>query len=514
MKKKQRVKNILLPLAGFFLILLIMNGYQYLRIKKDVTAGLVREISDVEVSELQSFFSDITEKLLLLRDWGKNDVLFDGDQFSLNSKFIPFLQRTSYVSAVVLANDQGREYFIRRQGGNYLTRITPGAEKNEQLSQFSVWSPELEKLQSWQEQQQYDPREKPWFVQTREDEDVHWTGLYTFFQSRKKGITASVSWPTGKDNGNFLILGIDISVDKIKEILSARESGRPGILFLTREDGAFLAGDDPSGAASAIRSEDGVLARLIAKWRQAGTPSQQLSRDSLNRHNWLATFQKLENSNGIFWIGYAAPEKELLGWIDQTLFSVDLIELVIAAAGSLLILVLSLKFDLLHRKSEPIDPPLTRLFSAISKGEGPDVEFKSTIRVNLKSGKLGKEIELAWLKGVVAFLNSSGGTLLLGVNDSGQITGLAEDGFENQDRCLLHVKNLVNQHIGAEFSSFFEASLVQCEAHQVVMLECRPAGEAVFLKIGKNEEFYIRSGPSSIKLSPSQMVSYVQQKSL
>jgi len=101
--------------------------------------------------------------------------------------------------------------------------------------------------------------------------------------------------------------------------------------------------------------------------------------------------------------------------------------------------------------------------------------------------------------------------LLLGVEDSGRIGGLEVDAFENGDRCLLHIKNLTNQHIGAEFSGFINITLLTSEGKEVIMIEVQRAGQPVFLKIGKNEEFYIRSGPSSVKLSPSQMISYVLQ---
>lgn len=40
-------------------------------------------------------------------------------------------------------------------------------------------------------------------------------------------------------------------------------------------------------------------------------------------------------------------------------------------------------------------------------------------------------------------------TLLLGVADSEEIFGIVADEFKNNDRCLLHVKNLLNQYIGA-----------------------------------------------------------------
>jgi predicted HTH transcriptional regulator len=160
---------------------------------------------------------------------------------------------------------------------------------------------------------------------------------------------------------------------------------------------------------------------------------------------------------------------------------------------------------------EKTKSPFVRLNDYINEGEGNRVEFKSTVRTNLKTGKQGKEITFAWLKAVVAFLNSSGGTLLIGVDDEGRIVGIGPDNFENPDKCQLHLKNVINQHIGAEFSSFIHITLVDVDGKTVVLIECSPATEPVFLRIGRNEEFYIRSGPSSIRLSPSRMISYVLQ---
>jgi len=102
-----------------------------------------------------------------------------------------------------------------------------------------------------------------------------------------------------------------------------------------------------------------------------------------------------------------------------------------------------------------------KVLALIRYGESPNLEFKSTLRTNLKTGKAGKEIELAWLKSVVGFLNTDGGVLLIGVNDGGEVVGIAADQFENDDKCLLHFKNLINQHIGAEFSKYLHAEIVQ-----------------------------------------------------
>jgi len=148
----------------------------------------------------------------------------------------------------------------------------------------------------------------------------------------------------------------------------------------------------------------------------------------------------------------------------------------------------------------------------ISAGESSSLEFKSTLRTNLKTGKSDKAIELAWLKSVVAFLNSEGGTLLIGVNDESGLEGIEADGFENHDKCRLHVKNLLNQHIGAEFSGYIDCDLHIISGKTVVVIGCEKVIDPVFLTVGKNEDFYIRSGPSSIRLSMSKMVKYLEQR--
>ena len=49
-------------------------------------------------------------------------------------------------------------------------------------------------------------------------------------------------------------------------------------------------------------------------------------------------------------------------------------------------------------------------------------------------GQTDKAIELAWLKSVVAFMNSEGGTLLIGVNGGSGIKGIEANGFESDDK--------------------------------------------------------------------------------
>jgi predicted HTH transcriptional regulator len=109
-------------------------------------------------------------------------------------------------------------------------------------------------------------------------------------------------------------------------------------------------------------------------------------------------------------------------------------------------------------------------------------------------------------------MNSDGGILLLGVNDQGEITGIEADEFDNEDRCRLHCKNLINNHIGPEFSRFIHLKIHHLQGKTLVVIECERVRRPVFLTVGKNEDFFVRSGPSSIKLTMSQMVDYLNER--
>ena len=150
--------------------------------------------------------------------------------------------------------------------------------------------------------------------------------------------------------------------------------------------------------------------------------------------------------------------------------------------------------------------------SLISSGESDRVEFKSTLRWNLKTDRAEKVIENSWLKSIIAFLNSDGGVLLIGVADAGDILGTVADQFDSDDKYLLHVNNRIREYIGLEFVSFINFQLVPVEGQKVLLVQCQPSPSPVFLKSGKDEQFYVRVGPGNRRLSTSEVLTYVTNR--
>ena len=123
-----------------------------------------------------------------------------------------------------------------------------------------------------------------------------------------------------------------------------------------------------------------------------------------------------------------------------------------------------------------------------------------------------KVIENSWLKSIVAFLNTDGGVLLIGVADAGDILGTEADRFDNDDKYLLHVNNRIREYIGLEFVSFINFQLVPVEEQKVLLVQCQPSPSPVFFKTGKDEEFYVRVGPGNRRLSTSEVLTYVTNR--
>lgn len=153
-----------------------------------------------------------------------------------------------------------------------------------------------------------------------------------------------------------------------------------------------------------------------------------------------------------------------------------------------------------------------KIIKLIKKGESERLEFKSTLRTNLHTNEIDKKVEYANLKTIVAYLNSKGGTLLVGISDTGQIAGIEKDNFPSNDKLKLHLMNLLKEKVGSEFIQFISFEIFSIEEKEILKIDCKESDRPVFLKIEKEEEFYVRNGPASVRLGGSELINYVKYK--
>lgn len=172
-------------------------------------------------------------------------------------------------------------------------------------------------------------------------------------------------------------------------------------------------------------------------------------------------------------------------------------------------------YDKLSGAGEPkMTAPAPRAVEAlVREGEGKTIEFKSALRVNLHTGQRDPRIEFSCMRTIAGFLNSQGGgTLVIGVADNGDAVGIDGDGFESEDKMLLHLDNLVKTRLGMQFAMYIHPRFTDHRGTRVLAVDCRPASSPAYMKDGDSERFFIRAGASTAELTMSEAQAYIKQR--
>ena len=118
--------------------------------------------------------------------------------------------------------------------------------------------------------------------------------------------------------------------------------------------------------------------------------------------------------------------------------------------------------------------------------EGPNVELKSVIVEDMK-------------KEIVAFANSEGGTLYIGINDQGEVIGV-----EDVDGVMLQASNMIRDAIKPDVTMFVNYAHEQIEQKDIVKITVQKGTDSPYYIAKKGlrpEGVYVRQGASSVPAS-------------
>jgi len=151
------------------------------------------------------------------------------------------------------------------------------------------------------------------------------------------------------------------------------------------------------------------------------------------------------------------------------------------------------------------------VYSYIRKGESQILEFKETFSLDIDKQTKEKYLEVSALKTIVAFLNTIGGVLLIGVSDNEDVKGIdaeVEKLYKGvYDKFLLHFKNNIKSKIGEQFYPFIDYSIVDMGGKNILKVVCCKSDCPCYYE---NKDFYVRTNPATDKLEGPKLVDYVQ----
>ena len=142
------------------------------------------------------------------------------------------------------------------------------------------------------------------------------------------------------------------------------------------------------------------------------------------------------------------------------------------------------------------------------------LEFKATFQWDVVQDKQNDQLRYSVLKTIAAFMNSEGGTLIIGVEDNGNIYGLRKD-LElvgaSLDRFAQTLANLVIDRIGAASVPYLRVRFEDVNNETVCVITVEPVRDGVFLKTAKGKEFFIRVGNTTRSLDAEQTHEYLNR---
>jgi len=526
---RRRLTRDLTLLVLLLISLFLFLSYFYSKqIQNDITLAIIDSAQNLVFDKRNRFFEPVTNNLTLSRKWAELENLTTDKQNIFNKRFIPILETLPHISSVILASSDGKEYFFSRKDDNWLSRHSDPEKYGAGKVQWRLWSSNNQLIKEWQEETSYLSKNRPWYqmgISTDQNTPIKWTTPYNFYTQQVPGVTGATSW---KDKNDIsYVLAFDVTLTDIAETFSSIRIGQSDMSFLVSPSGEVIL---PPGKQHIVKgsSERGSLYApgkdsssylifdSVSHWLNDSSSLDKPGTFSRNGKIWWYKVFSLDEKYNSIYAGVLVPEKDLIDIIS------DNIKFILSGIILLIALAVFMANYLVKKYAHQLkDVPKTsisrkdfsnEIYNLLHQGEGETLEFKSTMRKNLKSGKNGKEIEIAWLKGLVGFMNTNGGILLIGVEDDGNILGIDADEFENEDKILLHFKNLLSQHIGLEFSNFINLNIDQMEGKTILVIECERADRPAFLYNKNEEDFYIRSGPASVKLSVSKVINYIQNR--
>ena len=164
------------------------------------------------------------------------------------------------------------------------------------------------------------------------------------------------------------------------------------------------------------------------------------------------------------------------------------------------------------------------VMALIERGEGLHTEFKSTYRYNTKAKLLDCPlVKNEVVKAVSGFMNAHGGSLLIGVKDSGLATGVFDDDLETPDEYIRHLLRFMQNCLGKVVTTLVNIEIVRMPSgEEVCVVRAKKSEKPIWCRnpdfnakkgYPKDHEiFYVRHPATTEQLSGSEAQTYCSKR--
>lgn len=170
-----------------------------------------------------------------------------------------------------------------------------------------------------------------------------------------------------------------------------------------------------------------------------------------------------------------------------------------------------------QKKVSQLEQELQRNISTlITLGESQTLEFKSSLRWDYRQEKVNKQLEFVIVKTIAGFFNHKGGSLLVGIDDGGEILGLDKDYStlkqKNKDGFELSINGLIKSHMGGDLCPFVQSIFHRIDEKDLCQILVEPSDHPVYVQQSGKSLYFVRTGNATRELDTREAVEHIKRR--
>jgi hypothetical protein len=181
--------------------------------------------------------------------------------------------------------------------------------------------------------------------------------------------------------------------------------------------------------------------------------------------------------------------------------------------GYVLMAMLSRRNTLISHLESELGKDLGAL---VRHGEDDHLEFKSSFRYDYRQQKVNRALEGVIMKTLAGFMNTDGGSLLIGVADDGSIVGLEKDfqtlSRKDGDGYTQSLMGTVAEKLGTPACRLLRILFYRYQSQEVCRIIVLPSPVPIYAREDKQSRFYIRTGSGTREMELQEAVTFIKAK--
>ena len=231
-------------LALFSLIIagIVFYGYQSnLEIMLQSSDELLYQISETITRQINSHLEPANKNGVVIKNLIEKNVISSSTVVFNESFFTEALETYPQFQSIYFGDENGDYFMTYRDDDN--TFVTKIVTRTKSPTGIRLIKKDLDHnllSDTFSEDLNYDPRNRPWYKSTKAEGRSIWTSEYYLFTAKEPGITCAQ--PVFDANMNFKgAVGVDFKLNEINNFLKSLKIGETGTAFLCNDAGEIFA---------------------------------------------------------------------------------------------------------------------------------------------------------------------------------------------------------------------------------------------------------------------------------